>query len=177
MIEVLSYVIPVLSLIVMLIGLFGLVMPIFPGGVVIWLAALAYGVLSPGHFDGPGKTVFAVITVLMLLSAAADNVMMGAKAKEAGASWRGIILALASGVVFSLLFTPIVGLIVAPLALYFTEYQRLVKLEKPAEEARSEAKLITKGLVVGCGWAFFIRFGLGILKIGLWSYWAWSYWA
>ena len=32
----------ILTLIVMLIGLFGLVIPIFPGGVVIWLAALGY---------------------------------------------------------------------------------------------------------------------------------------
>lgn len=42
----LSTSINVLTAIVMLVGLFGLLIPIFPGIVVIWLAALGYGVVA-----------------------------------------------------------------------------------------------------------------------------------
>jgi len=27
-------------------------------------------------------------------------------------------------------------------------------------------------MVMGCGWAFFVRFGIGLLMIGLWIVWA-----
>src|SRR3990172_7824912 len=85
------------TLLVMLVGLFGLVIPIFPGGVVIWLAALLYGLVS--GFGTLGGWIFAIITLLMLASAAADNVLMGARAHKEGASWRAIILALLAGLV------------------------------------------------------------------------------
>ena len=35
-----------ITLVIMLLGLFGLIIPIFPGLVVIWLAGLVYGVVS-----------------------------------------------------------------------------------------------------------------------------------
>ncbi|MEK6220866.1 MAG: DUF456 domain-containing protein [Chloroflexota bacterium] len=168
-----NYIIPAFTLVVMLIGLFGLLMPIFPGGLVIWLASLIYGVLHPEHFGETGGVIFVIITILAILSALADNLLMGAKAKESGASWRGILLALAAGLIFSILFTPIIGLIMTPLTLYLSEYQRLQKLDKSVEAAREEAKIITKGLMIGCGWAFVVRFGLGAAKIALWARWAW----
>jgi len=102
----------------------------------------------------------------MFASVAADNLFMGAKALEAGASWRGIIIALVAGVVTSFFFTPIAGLIVAPLTLYITEYIRLNDSE--------EALKITKGMVLGCGWAFVVRFGLGAIQIGLYAAWAFT---
>jgi uncharacterized protein YqgC (DUF456 family) len=41
-------------LVVMLVGLFGLVVPVFPGITVIWLAALGYGVWSGFSTLGSG---------------------------------------------------------------------------------------------------------------------------
>ena len=41
----------ILTLIVMLFGLFGLIMPVFPGLVIIWLAALGFGIF--GGFGEP----------------------------------------------------------------------------------------------------------------------------
>jgi uncharacterized protein YqgC (DUF456 family) len=160
--EFLGIAFPWVILIIMLFGWGGLVVPIFPGNVVIWGAALAYGLVT--EFDPLGIWMFAFITLLMFLSVAADNLFMGAKAREAGASWQGIIIALVAGIVTSFFFTPLTGLVVAPVTLYINEYIRL----KDSEEAIR----ITRGMVLGCGWAFVIRFGLGAIQIGLYAVWA-----
>ncbi len=141
------------------------IVPIFPGGVVIWVLATVYGLLSPAHFSAPGGWLYAVITVLMILGTLADNLFMGGKAREAGASWRGIILALVAGVVGTLFITPLGGLAAAALVLYLHEYLRL--------NDKQQALDITKGLVLGCGWAAIARFGIAVVQVGLWVLWAW----
>lgn len=153
---------PIFIFVVMVIGLLGLVVPIFPGGVVIWIAALLYGLVS--GFGTLGGWMFGVVTLFMILSVLADNFLMGAKALEAGASWWGIIIGLLSGIIASIFLTPLGGLVVAPLALYLVEYMRI----KDSEQALN----ITKGLMLGCGWAFVARFGFGIVQIGSWAVWA-----
>ena len=140
--------------------------PIFPGGVVVWLLALVYGVAHPSHFSTLGWIMFALITVLMAASVSADNVLMGSKARQAGASWRGIIMALIGGVIGSIFITPLGGLAVASITLYTHEYFRL----KDSDSALA----ITKGLVLGCGWAAVVRFGIAAIQMGLWSIWAWQ---
>jgi uncharacterized protein YqgC (DUF456 family) len=142
------------------------IVPIFPGGVVVWLLALLYGVVHPAHFDTLGWTIFSLITLLMIASALSDNVLMGTKARQAGASWRGIIMALIGGVISSIFITPLGGLVVASLTLYIHEYLRL----KDSDTAYT----ITKGLVLGCGWAAVVRFGIAAVQLSLWSFWAWQ---
>jgi len=152
----------VLTVLTMLFGLFGLIIPIFPGNVVMWLAALVYGLVF--GFGRLGGVIFAVITLLMLIAVAADNVLMGAKAREKGAAWGSIILALIAGIVGTLILPPIGGLIAAPLVLYVMELRRLGDSE--------EAKTVVKALLTGWGLAFIVRFGLGIVMLGLWGIWA-----
>jgi len=48
----------------MLIGLLGLIVPVFPGTVVIWLAALVMGCY---RFHTLGIILFVIITILMLI--------------------------------------------------------------------------------------------------------------
>lgn len=160
-----NIIVPFVTIMVMLIGLFGLVIPIFPGGLIIWAAALIYGIIE--GFGAVGGWMFAIITILAFASAAADNVLMGAKAREAGASWRGIGLGLVAGIVSSFFITPILGMLgVTPLVLFLHENYRL--------QNKEEALAITKGLMFGFGWAFLARFGLGIIKIILWVIWAFN---
>ena len=155
--------ITILTLLTLLFGLFGLIIPIFPGNVVMWLASLVYGlVFGFGRFGG---VVFAIITLLMLVAVSADNILMGARAREEGASWGSIILALVAGVIGTVIFPPIGGLIAAPLMLYLLEFQRL------KDEAL--ARQVVKALLTGWGLAFIVRFGIGILMFALWSAWAW----
>jgi len=154
--------ITILIFLTLLFGLFGLVIPVFPGNVVIWMATLVYGLVF--GFGKLGAIMFGIITLLMLGAVLADNLLMGAKAREKGASWGSIVLALVSGIIGTLIFPPIGGLIAAPLVLYLMEFQRLKNEEK--------ARQVVKALMVGWGLAFIVRFGLGVVMIGLWSIWA-----
>jgi uncharacterized protein YqgC (DUF456 family) len=152
----------ILTTLTMLFGLFGLVIPIFPGNVVMWIAALIYGLVF--GFGKLGGIIFAVITFLMLTAVLADNFLMGVKAREKGAAWISIILALLAGVFFTFIFPPIGGIIAAPLVLYLMEFQRL--------EDSAEATKVVKALLVGWGLAFVVRFGIGVVMIVLWGIWA-----
>jgi uncharacterized protein len=147
-----------------IVGQLGLIIPIFPGNVIIWVATLVYGIVF--GFGQLGAILFAIITLLTIVAVTADNILMGAKAKEKGAAWNSIILALASAVVFTMIFPPIGGIIAAPLVLYLMEFRRLNDSKQASE--------IVKALILGLGLSFVARFALGLLMIGLWG--AWSYW-
>jgi uncharacterized protein len=151
----------ILTLIVMLFGLFGLIMPVFPGLVIIWLAALGFGIF--GGFSAGGWGFFLAITVLMLIGNTADGILMAKKALEHGAAKASLFLAAVVSIIVSLIFSPIGGLIAAPIALYLSE--------KNQGHTKEEATAITKGLMVGWGWAFVLRVAIGIIMIILWTIW------
>jgi uncharacterized protein YqgC (DUF456 family) len=69
-----------------------------------------------------------------------------------------------AGVVGAIIWTPIGGLLVAPLALLLAEYYRQREWRKALES--------TRGWLVGLGWAFILRFLTGMAMIGLWLIWA-----
>ena len=151
----------ILTLIVMLFGLFGLIMPVFPGLVIIWIAALGFGIF--GGFSSGGMGLFLAITVLMLIGNTADGLLMAKKALDHGAAKASLVLAAIVSVMVSLIFSPIGGLIAAPITLYLSE--------KNQGHTKEEATTITKGLMVGWGWAFVLRFAIGIIMIILWTIW------
>ena len=150
--------------IIMLVGLFGLVVPIFPGLVVMWLAALGYGVAS--GFSTLGIVLFAIITILMIAGSLADNVLMGAGARKGGASWTTIAVALVAGVIGTLLLPPFGGLIAAPAAVVLLEYSRLRDWPK--------AMAALRGLATGWGLSFVVRFIIGLFIQILWWLWVWQ---
>jgi uncharacterized protein YqgC (DUF456 family) len=152
----------VLTALTMLFGLFGLVIPIFPGNVVMWVAALIYGLIF--GFGRLGGIMFAIISLLMLVAAFTDNVLMGAKARQSGAAWRSIVFALIAGVVGTFVFPPVGGIIAAPLVLFLAEFLRL--------RDSAAATKVVKALLVGWGLAFVVRFGLGLVMLILWGIWA-----
>lgn len=150
---------------VMLFGLLGLVIPVLPGLVIIWIPALVYGILT--GFNWTSGILFALMTILMVAGSLIDNVIMGARARQQGASWIAIGVALALGLLGSLVFPPFGGLIAALLGLFAVEMFRLKDLKQALESTRSMA--------VGCGWAAVVRFGMGTIMILLWG--AWVLWA
>ncbi|MDD2696044.1 MAG: DUF456 domain-containing protein [Anaerolineales bacterium] len=154
----------VLIQIIILVGLFGLIVPVFPGMVIIWLAVLGYGVAT--GFSKLGIALFVVITLLMLLGTVIDNVFMGAGARKGGASWTTIGVALLAGVLGTLLWPPIGGLLAAPAAVFGLEYLRTRDWAKAWESLR--------GLATGWGLAFVVRFGIGVVMMGLWWLWVWK---
>ena len=108
---------------VMLGGLLISVLPVVPGVVIIWLAALVYGLVA--GFGTLGAWLFVFLTLLTIAGTMADNVLMGTKAREAGASWYAIGAALLAGVAGTFLLPPLGGLIAAPVVLYIIEVARL----------------------------------------------------
>ena len=152
----------VIILAVMLFGLAGLIFPILPGLLIIWVAALVYG-LAQGFSWGSGA-IFAVMTVLMLVGSVIDNVIMGASARQQGASWIAIAIATVLGIAGSVVFPPFGGLIAALLGIFGYEFVRLRDWRKALES--------TKGMAIGCGWSTLVRAGIGALMIGLWIAWA-----
>jgi uncharacterized protein YqgC (DUF456 family) len=154
---------PWVMLVIMVFGLFGLIVPIFPGNVVIWASTLTYALVT--GFDTRAWWFFVPISVLTIAATSADNLFMGGKARQAGASWRGIIIALITAFVTSLVLTPIAGLVAAPAALFIHEFFRL-------DQDGKEAWMVTRGLMLGCGWAFVTRFALGVLQVSLYAWWA-----
>lgn len=154
----------IITQVVMLFGLLGLVVPIYPGTVIIWLAALGYGLLA--GFSTLGWVLFGAITVLMLFSTVVDNLFMGVGARQGGASWSTILVALLAGVLGTLLLPPFGGLIAAPLAVYGLEYLR--------RRDRQQAWLALRGLATGWGLSFVTRFLIGLAMIVLWWLWVWK---
>jgi len=158
--------IPWIIFILMLISLGAQIIPIFPGGVIVWLLALLFGLVNPSGFDFGGTYFFAFISLLMVGSIAADNVAMGGKAKKAGASWFNLMLTLIALIAGSLLTTPIGGIIIGAGTLYLLEYLRSRDAKKAWE--------ITKSMLIGFGWSSVIRIVIVFIQITLWGLWAMS---
>jgi uncharacterized protein YqgC (DUF456 family) len=153
-----------ITIVIMVVGL--LVIPILPGLVIIWVAALGYGI-SAG-FGLLGWVMFVIITVLMLAGSILDNLLMGAQAHKEGAPWWVVLLAMAAAIIGSILIPiPIIGgILAALLVLFLTQWIRLKDTQKAFASMR--------GMLVGCGWAFVFRFIIGLVMVGLWLIWAWA---
>lgn len=151
----------ILISLIMAVGLFGMVIPIYPGVVIIWAAVLIHGLVT--SFAVLEIWVLVVITLLMIAGTLVDNFLMGGKARQAGASWLSIGGALAAGLIGTFAFPPLGGIVAAPTLLFLLEYARL----RDSQEAWD----VTKGLLTGWGLAFIARFGIGLAMIIVWAIW------
>lgn len=152
----------VVVLVVMAFGMFSLVIPFMPGLTIAWVAALVYGLIH--GFNLAGGILFGVITALMLFGSVVDNLLMGAGAKQSGASWLAIGIALVAGVVGSLAFPPFGGLALTMIGLFVVEIIRLRDWRRASDS--------TKSLMLGWGKAVLARIGIAALMIILWLIWA-----
>jgi uncharacterized protein YqgC (DUF456 family) len=148
----------------MLVGL--IVIPILPGLVIIWVAALGYGMAA--GFGTLGWVMFAISTVLMLGGSLLDSLLMGSSAHKEGAPWWVILLALLGAIVGTFVIPiPIVGGLLAALLVLFV-------IESIRRKDWKKALNAMRGMLVGCGWAVVFRFIIGMIMIGLWLIWAWA---
>lgn len=144
------------------VGLFLSIIPFFPGVTIIWLAALIYGIVT--GFDALGIVMFILITIGFLAGISADNILMGAGARRGGASWLTIGVGLMVGIIGTIIFPPFGGLIAGPLAIFLLEVLR-------NREWRS-GWLATRGLALGWGLSFLVRFAIGLVMIVIWLAWS-----
>jgi uncharacterized protein YqgC (DUF456 family) len=145
----------------MLVGLAGAFIPGFPDLLLIWGAALAYGLL--GGWGPWGGWIFAGITVLALVGLAADIWVSSAAARLGGASFWGIAAGLVLGFLGLVFFTPVGGLLGLLLGTFLVEYLRRKDVD--------QAGRATAGMGLGYGLAFVVKFGIGALMVGAWIVW------
>lgn len=164
--QVLQALLQTLTLFVLLIGLVGLVVPIFPGLTVMWLGTLVYALLeySAHLMTGWDWFLFVLITILMLIGNVIDNIIITRKMRDQYVPWSSILIAFAVSLVASVFLTPLVGLVAAPVGLFAAEVTRL--------RDRGKAFASTRAYMVGWGWAFVARFLIGLGMTGLWLVWA-----
>jgi uncharacterized protein YqgC (DUF456 family) len=163
----LQVVLEIFTLFALIVGLLGLIVPVFPGLVIMWLGTLVYAILqnAAGNMTGWKWFLFGVITILMITGSIVDNIIIARKMRDKYIPWSSILWAFAAGVVASLFFTPLIGLVAAPAGLFLAESSRL--------KNRDAAIDSTKAYMIGWGWAFGARFLIGLVMIGFWMIWAW----
>lgn len=156
-----------LTLFFMLVGLFGLIIPVFPGLTVMWLSTLVFALVqsASGLMPWYDWLLFALITLLMIGGNIVDNIIIASKMRGHEIPWKTIILCYAIGILVSLFLTPLAGLVASPLSLLGLEYLRFRDKKLAFESA--------KVFMIGWGAAFAARFGIGILMVIFWMLWAW----
>jgi hypothetical protein len=156
-----------ITLFVLIIGLAGLIVPVFPGLTVMWLATLVYALIqaTAGKMTGWDWFLFALITLLMIVGNVVDNLIIASKMRDKYIPWSSILIAFGVGIIASLFLTPLGGLVAAPLGLFLAEMTRLKDRQAAIES--------TKAYMIGWGWAFGARFIIGIMITGSWMLWAW----
>src|SRR5215216_252096 len=155
------------TLFVLIVGLLGLIIPIFPGLTIMWLGTLLYALIqnSAGNMTGWDWVLFGLITLLMIVGNIADNLIIARKMRDKYIPWSSILFAFAASIIASIFFTPLIGLVAAPVGLFLAESRRL--------KNRDAAIDSTKTYMIGWGWGFAVRFLIGLIMIGLWMLWAW----
>ena len=131
------------------VGLFGTILPIIPGLIIIWLAALYYAAVIVG-FDTFSPWVFVLIT-LISLAAGTSNIWLSALGAKT-TSWRTLGIGFIGAIAGTFLLPiPLVGTIIGYAAgLVLAEYARLREL-RPAMKA-------ALGGVVGLGVSTAVEF-------------------
>jgi uncharacterized protein YqgC (DUF456 family) len=154
-----------LTLFVLLVGLLGLLIPVFPALVVMWLATLIYALIenSLGRMAWVDWTLFALITLLMLVGSVIDNIIIARKMRGQSIPWSSIALSYLAGILASIFLTPLIGMAASPLSLFGAEFIRL--------RDRKLAFTSAKTYMIAWGWSFAAVFGIGILMIVLWLLW------
>jgi uncharacterized protein YqgC (DUF456 family) len=162
MLQIGEFAFHVILLSTMLIGVIGVVTGLFPGHVIIWLAMLVYGIVV--GFDVTGGVLFGIITGIMLAALVVDNFIMGYAARERGASWLAIAVAMIAGVLGTFIIPPFGGIILALLGLFIVEVIRLRNVRHALDS--------TRNMALGCGWSVIVRLVMAFMMIGLWLLWA-----
>lgn len=147
----------------MLIGLIGILVPILPGILLIWLTALAYAIVD--GFQAIDWITFILLTIIAIITGTADLWLSLLGAKTGGAAKRAMFLGVIGGVLgFFLLgaVLPVVGnlfggIIGYAIGVLLGQYQKF--------QDWNVALKASIGGVVGWGIATVVQLAGGVLMI------------
>lgn len=145
----------------MLFGLIGCIVPIFPDLLLIWGAAFGYGLII--DWGERGTIYFALISVLGLLGVVSEFWVSGIGAKKGGASVWGIFCGAVLGGIALFITGPIGAVVAMLLGIFLVEYIRLKDVERAAKA------MLGAGL--GCGASLGVKLLLGIGMVVFWVIW------
>jgi uncharacterized protein YqgC (DUF456 family) len=150
-----------LAALAMAVGLVGTVVPVLPGLGLVWLGALAYGLLA--GFGAVGWLVMVVLTVLAVLGTVAGVAVPKRRAGAAGAARSSLWLGALAAVV-GFFVVPVVGLpLGGALGIFVGERVR-------TGDGRA-ARRATWATLVGFGLAAVIQLAVGVAMVGAWLVW------
>lgn len=154
-----------LTLFFMMVGLIFTVIPPIPGTLVIWGAAIGYGLLM--GWERLGWLTFSVITLFMILGLIGDFAGGQFGAKIGGASCLavlvGSVLGLVTGLVGSLIGTPIVGCVAGMAG----TLGGILMVEKARYGNWENAMKATKGFLAGHALGILSKVVAGLIMIGV----------
>lgn len=143
--------------VLMIVGLVGVVVPVFPGLVVVAGTGLLWAV---ARGDAVGWIVFAMMAAIGVAGILASSVLPARRASSAGApGW--VIAAGAAGLVIGFFVVPVAGALIGfPAGIFVAE---LVRLRHPAPAWRA-----TWVALKGVGLGIAIQLAAGVLMVGIW---------
>lgn len=142
---------------VIVVGLLGIVIPILPGVILIFAAIAVWAFLTGG---ATAWSVFAISTVLLVISGVIKYTWPGRKLKEAGVPHRSLYLGAILGII-GFFVIPVVGLFVGFIAgVYVSELQR-VRGQRLAWQSTWHA-------VKGVGLSILVELLGALLAAGVW---------
>jgi uncharacterized protein YqgC (DUF456 family) len=148
-----------LAVVVMLVGLIGVVVPVLPGLVLIWVAAVSTTLLL--RADVVGWLVTMLLTVLFGLGMAATIWLPARQGRRGGVPLRSL-LAAAAGAVVGFFVIPVIGFLVAGAAgLLLSERSRL--------DAWQPALRSVGGVVRAYGLGVVVELVAGLSMIAVWA--------
>jgi hypothetical protein len=145
------------TLLVMLVGLVGILLPVVPGTMLIFVAALVYAWLE--GFQAVGWPTLLVMALLTLVGTTADIWAAGVGAKAGGASAWSIVAGLVGGFVGLLAFSLPGAIIGAVLGVLLTESYRVRDLRHAVKAGG--------GWFAGWVLSVVVRLTLGLVMVAL----------
>lgn len=154
-----------ITLFVMLIGLMFTMIPPIPGTVIMWGAAIFYGLVL--GWDKLGWISFSLLTILMIIGAVVDIAAGHVGAKMGGASCLaitvGAVLGFILGIVASLIGTPILGCLAGLIGMV----AGVLWIEWRRNNDWDRAVKATKGYIAGSAAGIMARVTSGVLMFGV----------
>jgi uncharacterized protein YqgC (DUF456 family) len=146
-----------LTLIAMLVGLIGIVLPVIPGTVVIFLAALFYALIE--GFQTLGLPTLVALGLMTLVATTADIWASSIGAKVGGASGWSVVVGLVGGLVGFIAFSLPGAIIGALLGVLLTEIVRLGDWRQALKAGG--------GWALGWALATVMQLGLGVTMVAI----------
>ena len=123
-----------ITLLIMSLGLVGVLIPLIPGPLLIWLTALAYDLIR--GITWRSGSVLVVLTVLMIAGSTTELWMSSAGARRSGASGCALAAAAIAGLVGFILFNVVGAILLPTLTVLAVELVRLRDLRRATRAGR-----------------------------------------